>query len=599
MDRPPGSTTDKRRRELRGTFAGIGVVLLLIATAMLAGGWDRCTLIPEAVTSRHMAWAVGEVGTIAHTANGGAAWAAQNSGTTAFLHGVDFADASNGWVVGAGGTILHTTDGGAIWNKQTSGVTSTLRGVDFVDSAHGWIVGDSDVVLATSDGGATWTPQTSTTSGYSFFGVSFADTDHGCIVGAGGFPNVVAVTADGGRTWRTAPSGADSLNAVGFAGASLVRAVGGGGKIVASPDRGASWSAQSSGTVANLESVDVAPDGLTGVAVGAIYGSTATPVILRTADAGATWVRVGSYPVTDQAQHAVSFADDQWCWAVGDYGTISASTDGGKTFTADTPVSPKGLWGVCAVLGPEPRPQPAVVEPGAKREPRSAANLDDLVLTWENGMTTIVYGVQNPQVAGEATQLVKTSASLPAKTGAKPLFGFTVTTALVFDHAAVTIPATALPAMGVPEKSASKLVAFRLASGGGATELTGAYDAATRTSTFAAPDLASTFVLATDTMKPVAKALRNAKAKRGAAVRLPFKITDGRPTVTVTIIVAKGKRVKAKVQLTAQPTNQDLKATLTGKLKPGTYSWTVKAVDRLGNRSAVTKASKKTLVVKR
>jgi photosystem II stability/assembly factor-like uncharacterized protein len=55
---------------------------------------------------------VGEDGTILRTINGGAAWTAQDSGTTNWLSGVSFIDANTGWAVGGSGTILHTTNGG-------------------------------------------------------------------------------------------------------------------------------------------------------------------------------------------------------------------------------------------------------------------------------------------------------------------------------------------------------------------------------------------------------------------------------------------------------------------------------------------------------
>ena len=41
-----------------------------------------------------------------------------------YLTGVSFPDASNGWAVGIVGAILHTSNGGANWAKQTSGFTA-------------------------------------------------------------------------------------------------------------------------------------------------------------------------------------------------------------------------------------------------------------------------------------------------------------------------------------------------------------------------------------------------------------------------------------------------------------------------------------------
>ena len=47
-------------------------------------------------------------------------WTTQNSGLESTLYDVDFIDNEQGWAVGYLGKIIHTTDGGATWNEQTS-----------------------------------------------------------------------------------------------------------------------------------------------------------------------------------------------------------------------------------------------------------------------------------------------------------------------------------------------------------------------------------------------------------------------------------------------------------------------------------------------
>ena len=64
-----------------------------------------------------------------------------------------FSDATHGWAVGTVGTILATTDGGVTWSKQNSGSGLRLTGVTFADATHGWAVGDDGTVLATTNGG--------------------------------------------------------------------------------------------------------------------------------------------------------------------------------------------------------------------------------------------------------------------------------------------------------------------------------------------------------------------------------------------------------------------------------------------------------------
>ena len=81
------------------------------------------------------------------------------------FNGLYFADENSGWAVGDMGIIAHTSDGGVTWTAQKSHTEIFLRSVYFVDNKRGWIVGDSGLILRTEDGGKTWSPQKSTTIG--------------------------------------------------------------------------------------------------------------------------------------------------------------------------------------------------------------------------------------------------------------------------------------------------------------------------------------------------------------------------------------------------------------------------------------------------
>ena len=69
------------------------------------------------------------------------------------LRGVVFINESLGWAVGDLGTIIATTDGGSTWVTQTSGVDKPLTAVSFVDVNHGWAVGLEGTILRTTTGG--------------------------------------------------------------------------------------------------------------------------------------------------------------------------------------------------------------------------------------------------------------------------------------------------------------------------------------------------------------------------------------------------------------------------------------------------------------
>jgi photosystem II stability/assembly factor-like uncharacterized protein len=214
---------------------------------------------------------------------------------------VEFVDASHGWAVGWDG-ILATSNGGATWSAQLTGDWG-LNAVSFADASHGWAVGFYGAILATSNGGATWGVQTS--SGESLYGVSFADASHGWAVGSGG----ILATTDGGANWvaQTADTGNRSVtfNDVQFTDASHGWAVG-----------------------------DYLPYSWW-------FGPRVDGTIFATGDGGATWTEQNS----DGAWglRGVAFNDSSHGWAVGEDGTILATTNGGwsPTPTPTPTVTPK------------------------------------------------------------------------------------------------------------------------------------------------------------------------------------------------------------------------------------------------------------------
>jgi photosystem II stability/assembly factor-like uncharacterized protein len=77
------------------------------------------------------------------------------------LTAVSFADAKHGWAVGQLGAILATQDGGESWQLQRIETQQDrpLFAVHFFDANHGVAVGLWSLVLCTSDGGKTWVEQ--------------------------------------------------------------------------------------------------------------------------------------------------------------------------------------------------------------------------------------------------------------------------------------------------------------------------------------------------------------------------------------------------------------------------------------------------------
>ncbi len=112
-------------------------------------------LIGVAVVDPQTTFAVGALGSIVRTRDGGNTWTHQSSGTSDTLTAVTFMDANAGWAIGGefGAVILHTTNAGETWTQQFDGPRDLrLRGVSFVDAQTGWAVGWAGIILHTNDG---------------------------------------------------------------------------------------------------------------------------------------------------------------------------------------------------------------------------------------------------------------------------------------------------------------------------------------------------------------------------------------------------------------------------------------------------------------
>jgi photosystem II stability/assembly factor-like uncharacterized protein len=263
------------------------------------------------------------------------AWSAQSSGTTQALHDVFFTDASHGFVVGDGGTLRRTTDGGATWTAVDTHTTESIRDIDFVDAMNGWAVGAGGGVLRTHDGGASWTIGVITTE---LTGIDVTGPTHAWIsanqdnvyemveenvfnvhdTGTGGAFEAIDMVDDT-NGWIVgmvlAPDGSDNWTA-----------------IYHTADGGETWTQQWISGVHHYYLHDIeAIDAQTAWAVGQGSLSGTGEKKLVTHDGGATWTEA---PFTDNASalNAVDFVDAQHGWAVGFYGSIVATDDGGATW---------------------------------------------------------------------------------------------------------------------------------------------------------------------------------------------------------------------------------------------------------------------------
>lgn len=154
------------------------------------------------------------------------------------------------------------------------------------------------------------------------------DGNSGVVVGAGG---QLMETADGGATWKqtAANVGELSLLGVGIAPGHAI-AVGQQGQVFVR-DQGKSWTKVESGTDNRLLAVSVNGAGVA-VAVGA-FGT-----VLKSADGGRTWEKaspewVSIMPQGEEPHLYASYVDEKGAMTIaGEFGLILRSVDGGATW---------------------------------------------------------------------------------------------------------------------------------------------------------------------------------------------------------------------------------------------------------------------------
>lgn len=228
------------------------------------------------------------------------------------------------------------------WSIQASGTTKDLSAVAILSADNLITVGDKSgtefVIRYSTDGGFTWnTPSApGAPAGNNLNAVDF----NGNTVIAVGKGGTIAYSTDKGLnfTFPASPT-AKELRAVAFITSTVVVATGqkdGANYTMArSTDGGTSWgtpTVPAGGKDLNA----LAFNGTTVVAVGDKSGANFT--IIRSTDSGANWSDPASLPGGGENLNAVAFVNPATVVAVGKNGTILTSTDAGNNWAAE--VSP-------------------------------------------------------------------------------------------------------------------------------------------------------------------------------------------------------------------------------------------------------------------
>ncbi len=292
-------------------------------------------------------WAVGGLGTILHSSDGGITWQNQPSPSPFMLEKVFFTDRKHGWIVGGWprdpntslyggmGVILATTDGGNTWTPQLNEKASWLKDVYFINSKLGWAVGEYGVILKTTDGGQQWRQCKNTHTSNWLYGLTFIDEKRGFAVG---HDETILFTSDGGENWKLrespVPSRANywpsAYRSVAFAADHQSGwIVGEGGAILQTRNGGKTWqndSPEMSPQVVELLSfndLSISPNGQ--------VRATSPFALLSKKDSQSAWqiVKTGQPAV----YRGIHFSDDQHGWISAERGTILTTNDGGASWS--------------------------------------------------------------------------------------------------------------------------------------------------------------------------------------------------------------------------------------------------------------------------
>ena len=369
----------------RAAKIALGLALLLAPLAGMCQGSEWNYLTGGTLRSVKMVgndgWAVGDRGLVLHTSDGGTTWRIQESGTNQILRDVDFSSSRHGWAVGDNGAAIKTDNGGATWQvlPQIKPWPVFYR-VCTVDSMHVWITSSEDSILMSTNGGTTFETYQISPLNIFYLGVDFVDTLRGWACGTGGWR--ISKTTDGGRTWTTRQDSygtgydldmIDSLN--GWAAI-------GGGTLLRTNDGWNTWIPQNTNDPAYLNSISFS-DSLNGITVGGQNGSPATIIrtttggnvwevqprltrnleyygvsaflntnamisgesasLVKTTNNGASWQILSNGDARGQTMFNIALADTITGYAVGPYGIVVKTTNGGTLWQRQVAV-PNTLW---------------------------------------------------------------------------------------------------------------------------------------------------------------------------------------------------------------------------------------------------------------
>jgi photosystem II stability/assembly factor-like uncharacterized protein len=306
------------------------------------------------VFNANKAIAVGDLGTIIKTADGGENWEVRHhvAGSSLGLSDVLFLNDQTGWMV-RNDAVLKTTDGGENWDLFFQNPSCAPDRVYFINADTGFVFGRNidtgwgyGMIFTTTDGGGSWTSQHIGFDIHGFTSACFTSPDTGWIVGEGDC-NAIYKTVTGGEIWiqQSIQPSVCGLREIKIINNKAGFIVGRKGNFLKTADGGESWEYQDlSEKYQNVKyqsfySVHFT-DSLHGWIVGGDYGG----FILRTKDGGENWEEENME--IPGHLYKISFSDSLHGWIVGQFGLIYRTSDGGENWILQSKGATKWLTSV-------------------------------------------------------------------------------------------------------------------------------------------------------------------------------------------------------------------------------------------------------------
>ena len=270
--------------------------------------------------------AAGERGIVLYSDDEGRNWKQVQTPTSASLTAMCFVNDKQGWAVGHMGIILHTVDGGLSWVKQLDGIAAAHLVLEAAQkSGDERAIRDAELLVGNG-------------ADKPYLDVHFDNATSGYVVGAF---NLVFRTEDGGATWQSWQSHVDNPRAFHLYGLRRVNdalfIAGEQGLLLRSVDNGNSFKQIVSPYKGTWFGMLATRNG--GLLAYGLRGNA-----YLTTDQGKTWQKVDTNtPVSISA--ATELADGRIA-LVSQAGQVLLSSDGGKTFSAQPGMSGLPLAGV-------------------------------------------------------------------------------------------------------------------------------------------------------------------------------------------------------------------------------------------------------------